>query len=113
MTRNNRVRDEAAIKGSLASLPMDFALLPNYPNPFNPSTTISYAVPGPAKVSVKIYNLLGQEVVTMFNDWQDMGLHEIVWDGRDQAGMQMASGMYFTILQSKGIAKTRKMVLLK
>ena len=104
---------EAAIKGSLASLPTDFALLPNYPNPFNPSTTISYAVPRPAKVSVKIYNLLGQEVITMFNDWQDMGLHEIVWDGRDQAGMHMASGLYFTILQSKGIAKTRRMVLLK
>ena len=102
-----------AIEEALAQLPEEFALSQNYPNPFNPSTTIEYALPLPARVSLRIYNLLGREVAALVNDWQDMGYHEIVWQGRDQAGRSVASGVYFAVLHADGHILTRKMLLLK
>ena len=103
----------AAIDETLASLPQQFALHPNYPNPFNPTTTIGYSLPKPAWVSLKVYNLLGQEILSLVDDWMDMDRHEIVWSGRDQAGRSVASGIYFAVLQTKGHISTQKMVLLK
>ncbi len=104
---------QGAIEEALAQLPEEFALSPNYPNPFNPSTTIEYALPLPARVSLRVYNLLGREIAVLVNDWQDMGYYEIIWQGRDQAGRSAASGVYFAILQADGRVLTRKMLLLK
>ncbi|UCD37282.1 MAG: VCBS repeat-containing protein [Fidelibacterota bacterium] len=104
---------QATIAEILARLPDEFALAQNYPNPFNPSTTISYALPLPAKVSLRIYNLLGQEVAVLHNDWQDTGYYEILWHGRDQAGRNVASGMYFAILRADRQILARKMVLIR
>ncbi|UCD39190.1 MAG: T9SS type A sorting domain-containing protein, partial [Fidelibacterota bacterium] len=97
----------------LASLPSDFALAPNYPNPFNPVTHLRYSLIRPAKVAIVVYNLLGQEVATLFNGWQDLGHYEVLWDGRDRFGSQVASGIYFAAFMAEGKIHTRKMVMMK
>ncbi len=103
----------SAVEEILSGLPEAFALAQNYPNPFNPNTTLRYALPHPARGSLKVYNLLGQEVVTLIQGWLDMGHHEIVWDGRDGAGRNLASGIYFAVFAADGNILTSKMALLK
>ncbi len=104
---------EFTTKEILASLPSDFSLAQNYPNPFNPATHLRYSVFQPARVTLKIYNLLGQEVVTLVDGWQDLGHYEVVWEGRDRFGVQAASGIYFAAYRAEGRMFTRKMVLMK
>ncbi len=103
----------AAVEEIFSALPEDFALSQNYPNPFNPSTTIEYALPRPARVSLRIYDLLGREMVTLEQGWQDMGYHQVVWNGRDRRGASLASGVYFAVFQAERTIRTRKMLLLK
>ena len=102
-----------AVEEILSGLPEAFALAQNYPNPFNPNTTLRYALPHPARGSLKVYNLLGQEIISLVQGWMDMGRHEIVWDGRDGAGRNIASGIYSAVFSADGKIITRKMVLLK
>ncbi|MFC1483469.1 LamG-like jellyroll fold domain-containing protein [Candidatus Neomarinimicrobiota bacterium] len=104
---------ESTIEEVLSQLPEDFALAQNYPNPFNAVTTIEYALPKPSRVSLRVYNVLGKEIVTLLNDRQDIGYHEIIWNGVDYSGRDIASGVYFAVLQSEGVIKSIKMVLLK
>ncbi|MFB0515400.1 MAG: choice-of-anchor D domain-containing protein, partial [Candidatus Neomarinimicrobiota bacterium] len=104
---------EATVKEILAGLPTDFALSQNYPNPFNPTTRIKYTVPRPEKVSLRIYNILGQEVVTLVNDWTDLGEHEVLWNSRDKFGRDLPSGIYFAHLRAPSHTSTIKMLLLK
>jgi flagellar hook assembly protein FlgD len=61
-----------------------FALYTNYPNPFNPSTNISFSIPSPANVKLTVYNVKGQKVKELINDTMDMGIHTVQWDGTDQ-----------------------------
>ncbi|MEJ2051619.1 MAG: T9SS type A sorting domain-containing protein, partial [Calditrichota bacterium] len=76
------------------AIPMDFALMQNYPNPFNPRTTIKYELPERSKVTLKIYNILGQEVVTLLDEEFEPGYYELSWDGRNNFEHQVASGVY-------------------
>ena len=90
----------------------------NYPNPFNPTTTISYDIgllDGLRQnVSINIYNLLGQNIVTLVESKDQIGQFTIQWDGYDKFGQQMSSGVYFIQLTTKtGIVKNKKMMLLK
>ncbi|MFC1481593.1 FG-GAP-like repeat-containing protein [Candidatus Neomarinimicrobiota bacterium] len=103
----------ATIQDILATLPTEFALGKNYPNPFNPTTTIEYALPRPAKVSLRVYDLLGKEVATLLNEWQDMGYRQVKWHGRDQGGRSVASGIYFVVYKAEDVMKVRKILLLK
>jgi len=97
----------------LAGLPYSYALDQNYPNPFNPQTAIRYSLAqaGPARLA--IYNVLGQEVVTLVDRHQAAGAHEIVWNGADSGGRAVTSGLYFYRLQAGEFSETRKMVLLR
>jgi hypothetical protein len=100
------------------TVPAVFSLRQNYPNPFNPSTTIAYTLPAQADVSLKIVNLLGQEVRTLITGSQNAGAHEVVWDGSTAAGTPVASGVYFYKLEAKTLdgktySDTRKMLLMK
>jgi hypothetical protein len=97
-------------------LPKAFALSQNYPNPFNPSTTISYAIPdGNAQVGVKlsVFNLRGQLVRSLVDQSQSPGNYNVNWDGSDDNGRQISSGVYFYRLVAGDYVSTRKMVVLK
>jgi len=99
-------------------LPTDFALSQNYPNPFNPSTTIEFSVPVNSNVTLTIYNLLGQAVKTLVNEEISSGNYSVVWNGEDQSGLKVTSGVYLYKMQANGtngkeFQQIRKMVLLK
>ncbi|MFH0931466.1 MAG: FlgD immunoglobulin-like domain containing protein, partial [Candidatus Zixiibacteriota bacterium] len=104
----------------LTSLPADFSLELNYPNPFNPSTTIPFSLKvqgskfnGPIHTTLKIYNILGQLVKTLVDEEKTPGRYTIIWDGKDNSGKEVASGIYFYQLRTKDYNTTRKMVLLR
>jgi hypothetical protein len=99
-----------------AYLPKAFSLAQNYPNPFNPSTTISYAIPednGQTVVRLSIFSLRGQLVRTLVDKNQGPGTYNVNWDGRDDRGRQISSGVYFYRLVANDFVSTRKMVVLK
>lgn len=93
--------------------PPQFTLEQNYPNPFNPGTFIQYKLPRDEKVVLKIYNLLGQKIRTLVDREQKAGVHKIRWDGKDDLGREVASGIYFYKIKAGSFTKTRKMLLLK
>gem|GEM_PF-3997509 len=92
---------------------ISYQLEQNYPNPFNPSTTIRFALPEAGDVSLKIYNLQGQLVREVVNGHLESGRHNAVWDGRNAAGQQVASGLYWYRLRAGSFVQTRKMVLVR
>ena len=94
-------------------LPKTFALLQNYPNPFNPTTTIRYQLPRAADVKLEIYNSLGQRIRSLLDSRIEAGYHQVIWDGRDDFGLQVASGVYLYRIESEHFSKVRKMLLLK
>ncbi len=96
-----------------SNLPEEFALHPNYPNPFNPATTIRFDLPEAVQVSLKIYNLLGQEVVALKNSGLEAGYHQLIWRGRDHRGRELPTGLYIIRLVTPSYTKSIKMVLLK
>ncbi len=85
----------------------------NYPNPFNPSTTISYSIQKAGWVQLSVYNIKGQLVRTLIEETQSAGTHSINWNGTDNNGRAMASGVYFGSISAKGNHETRKMLLMK
>jgi len=96
------------------SLVSTFNLYQNYPNPFNPSTTIEFSIPERAKVKFVIYDIFGRVVKTLINDSEyEPGLHKVQWDGKDDQGKYVASGIYFYRLQANDFVSAKKMVLVK
>jgi len=95
------------------ALPKDFSLAQNYPNPFNPTTTISYALPTNAFVKLVVYNILGQKVKTLVDEAQTAGFRQVVWNGQNDRGETVGSGIYFYRIQAGDFTKTAKMSLLK
>lgn len=99
--------------------PREFALLPNYPNPFNPQTTIEYHLPVVSDVGLEIYNTIGQKVRTLANQKVAAGSYRVVWNGRDDANNPVASGIYLLRFHAKGktsstsYQETRKIMLIK
>ena len=94
-------------------VPGEFALHQNYPNPFNPVTTINYDLAKDGHISIVVYDLLGREVKTLINEVQNAGYTSIRWDGTDNRGKTLASGMYFYQMYTGDFILVRKMVLLK
>jgi flagellar hook assembly protein FlgD len=90
-----------------------FELSQNYPNPFNPTTNIKYQLPQAVQVSLTIYNMLGQEVRKLVNTQQPAGYHTVVWDGRDNSGRLVPSGVYHYRLQAGSFTMTKKMLMAK
>ncbi|TDI88765.1 MAG: T9SS type A sorting domain-containing protein, partial [Caldithrix sp.] len=93
--------------------PIQFILHNNYPNPFNPATTITYDLPEAANVVLKIYNVLGREVRTLIYSRQQPGPQSVVWDGRNALGIKVSSGIFIYRLQAGDFVQTKKMILLK
>ena len=100
-------------KEILENIPEEYALSQNYPNPFNPTTKMNYQLPKRSRVIISIYNIVGQEVRTLLNEDQDYGVHSITWNGVDQYGKSMATGVYFARLSTGSFSQTKKMLLLK
>ncbi|HPN41434.1 MAG TPA: M14 family zinc carboxypeptidase [Candidatus Cloacimonadota bacterium] len=103
------VADGQLLNPALPSL----ALYPNYPNPFNPSTTIAFANSQSTDMKLEIFNLKGQRVRLLVDEQLPAGNHQAVWNGQDDAGRSVASGMYMYRLTGQGYSKTYKMMLLK
>lgn len=93
--------------------PMTMTLRQNYPNPFNPETNISFNITKLGKVKLEVYNLKGQKVKTLVNSNFEVGKHTVVWNGKDDGGKQVASGIYFYRLKNGTNSSTRKMILMK
>jgi hypothetical protein len=93
--------------------PLTFELRQNYPNPFNPTTNISYALPRDVQVKLTIYNLLGQRVRELVNEAQKAGVHTQVWDGRDQGGRSLPSGVYHFRIEAGEFVAVKRMTLMK
>jgi hypothetical protein len=94
-------------------LPNTLELSQNYPNPFNPTTTIAYTIPAQSRVQVRIYNVLGQVVKTLVDDETMPGTYQVVWDGTDNAGRPVGSGVYLYRVTANNQAEGKKMLLLK
>ena len=94
-------------------IPNDYSLSQNYPNPFNPSTMIKFSVPKLSHVTLKVYNMLGQELATLVNTYKAPGKYVVSWDGKDHAGKAVAGGVYFYRIKAGDFSKTMKMLLLK
>ncbi len=107
------IKDVSTDVDEEGELKYNFRLEQNYPNPFNPTTTINYSIPAPAVVKLTIYNLLGQEVRVLVDEFQSSGYKTISWDGRDNNGFSLVSGIYFYSLAADDFRITRKMMLLK
>jgi hypothetical protein len=103
--------------GAESAIPQRFSLAQNYPNPFNPETAIGYQLPEAGFVSLSIYNMLGQRVVTLRDEHTPAGYHQAIWDGRGEAGRDVASGIYLYRLEVKGdnggFVAVKKMNLLR
>ncbi len=94
-------------------IPEEFMLHANYPNPFNPSTTISYDLPSGGMVSIRIYNILGDEVTTLVNESMEPGKYRSIWQGINYQGLKVCSGVYICRLEAGKYSKSIKMLLVK
>ncbi len=94
-------------------VPAGFAVSQNYPNPFNPSTSFSYSLPSRADVSVEVFNVLGQKITTVFEGTKPAGDHTAVWNGTNDAGKPVSSGVYFYRVKAGDQVQTKKMMMLK
>ncbi len=90
-----------------------YAVATNYPNPFNPSTTISYELIGSSNVSISIYNVMGQKIATLVNEFKASGSYSVVWDGMNSNGVEMPSGVYLMKLDTDTNSITNKLSLLR
>ena len=111
---NNRNSYYVSFKNESASTPAPARLeASNYPNPFNPVTTITYSLPEDSQISISIYNIKGQEVKSLVTGTQPAGSYNISWNGKDESGKDVTSGIYFYKLRTQNNETTRKMLLLK
>ena len=104
---------ESGLVGIDETLPFAYSLQQNYPNPFNPTTTIQFSVPDRSKTELKVFDIMGCEVITLVNQTLEPGYHQIIWNGRNGLGRSIASGMYFTVMRSENFKAVKKMVMLK
>jgi hypothetical protein len=99
-------------KDGAGQLPKEYALSQNFPNPFNPSTNFALSLPEASDYSLRIFNIAGQQVKS-YSGHLEAGVHTITWDGRNDQGTSVASGVYFYKAEAKGFTETRKMMMLK
>jgi hypothetical protein len=104
---------ENALNSQSVVLPTEVELYQNYPNPFNPSTMIEFYLPEQQYVTLDIYNILGQRVVSLVDRDMDAGFQSASWSGRDNSGSEVASGIYFYLLKTDDRKISKRMMMLK
>ncbi|RPI16207.1 MAG: T9SS C-terminal target domain-containing protein [Ignavibacteriae bacterium] len=97
-----------SVKPISENIPNEFQLYQNYPNPFNPSTEIKFSIPNDVHVNIRIYNLTGEEVLTLLDEDKTTGYYSIIFEGSN-----FASGVYFYKLEAGSFSDVKKMVLIK
>jgi len=102
--------DESEIPGSATDIIAGFR---NYPNPFNPQTSIYFQLRSPSNITLDIYNMRGQKITELLSGVIDAGEHSVIWDGTDSTGKPVTSGIYFYKLATDSCSKKDKMLLLK
>lgn len=100
-------------QGVPVALPREFSISQNYPNPFNPTCVIAYALPNDCQVKLSIYNILGQKVKVLIDEYQSAGYRTVTWDGKDDQGQKVSAGVYFYRIEAGNFEKSLKMVLTK
>ena len=95
------------------AIPIVTTLQKNYPNPFNPETTIRYSLSEAVPIKLDVYNIKGQLVRKLVNEPKAAGNYTVVWNGKDEQGMNVSSGIYFYRMQTKNYSSTQKMMLMK
>jgi hypothetical protein len=106
--------DVTITKGaSETTLPRDFSLEQNHPNPFNPTTEISFSLPVTSQVRLDVFNIMGQKVTTLVDGSLPAGKHSVIWDGKSSAGETAASGVYFYKIEAADFTDVKKMLLMK
>ena len=95
------------------SLPITYALHPNSPNPFNPETTIRYDIPSASTVNLSVYSITGQRIRTLVSEYQEAGFYQVVWNGKNDRGRAVGSGVYLLHIQADTFLRVQKMLMLK
>jgi hypothetical protein len=107
------ISDIAVEEDSDSQIPITYRLYQNYPNPFNPSTTIEFQLPEATHVHLKIYDILGREVRTLINEQFPSGIHRVHWDGKNNSGITVASGVYLYRIRARNFISVKKSVLIR
>jgi hypothetical protein len=107
------IEEDLVTDASGPGLPKHYALYEPVPNPFNPQTTLSFALPKGSHVKLTVYDVRGRVVATLLDEARGPGIHDVVWDGSDNAGRQVASGVYLYRLEAGNFVETKRMVLVK
>lgn len=105
--------DSYVSNDNLVTAPVPFVLNQNYPNPFNPETTIDFSVNTKSEVKLEVYNLKGQRINTLLNSTLNKGNHQVNWNGTDDKGANVTSGVYIYKMTAEGFTQTKKMILMK
>jgi hypothetical protein len=96
-----------------ATIPKTLELYGNYPNPFNPTTQIAFGLPAAMRVTIRIFNVLGEEVAVLQDGIMNAGVHHLTWDGRNASGREVGTGLYLYRLESAAITLYGKMFLIR
>ncbi len=111
--QNPGTAKDAELSDEIQNLPQEYALSQNYPNPFNPETTINFSLKEDVKVELDIYNTLGQKIKTLVNTFHPAGIHSVVWDGTNDLGCSVTSGIYIYKINTENFVDIKKMVLIR
>ncbi len=105
---------EHVIPVSITSeVPTQNSLAQNFPNPFNPTTTIQFSLADKSNVRLYVYNSLGQLVTTLLHETRSPGMHSVVWDGKDENGLKVSSGIYFYHMETETFSNTKRMMIIE
>ena len=110
---NGHVTTHGPVSATVPEMPQQYSLDQNFPNPFNPSTSIAYSLKEGGFVKLTIYNMLGQQVKLLVSSQQSAGGHTVTWDSKDDAGNLVPNGVYIYMLEVNGFEQTRKMMVMK
>lgn len=103
---------QTGIKDEKKTMPAGYYLYQNYPNPFNPATTITYSIPEAAEIQVSIYNMKGNKIKTYVTDHKNAGQYSIIWNGKNDSGYDVSTGVYLITLHANEYTATKKVMLL-
>ncbi|HWA06684.1 MAG TPA: FlgD immunoglobulin-like domain containing protein, partial [Ignavibacteria bacterium] len=105
--------DDRLLKSKTNTIPSKYSLAQNFPNPFNPSTLINYSIRENGSVKLEVYNVLGEKIKTLINEYQNSGHKSVVWDGTNDNGYKVASGLYIYKFVAGNYTNIKKMILIK